>query len=215
MRSKQNKLKRKVSRHQRAGAPKIDFDSELKVVNDKLEEIKSALGMIMKQSKTWTVSMVEQLRAANSCIDDIHSFLESLLDVIIGPRTSPYNYRPRVYMLLHNLNQSDFLKSELEDEITKVKGKLVNIKTALDVRFDDKSLLNKCANAQLYIDEIYTSLLEVIHYFKNGFRSNGNRIDILALGKYQNQQIENAAHLERLRAIYADLYPNIELGESL
>ena len=214
MRSKQNKLKRKVSRYQRAGAPKTDFDSELnKLVSDKLEKIKIALRVIMKQSNTWTVAMVTQLTTARSCIDDTHLFLESLLDVIIGPRSGLLGYRPMAYMRLQDLGESDFLRTELQNEIIKVKEKLANIKTALDVRFDDKSLFLKCGSALLYIDEIHASLIEVIHYINNGFTSDGNRIDRIALGKYQIQQIENAAHAERLLQLCRQLIQHMDSVE--
>jgi hypothetical protein len=198
MRSKQNKLKRKVSRYQRAGRPKTDINSQFKVIaDDKLKQINTALAMLITQPNQWTVTMVEQLKTAKSCLDDIREFLELLLDKMLGPRIlgGPHFFTrmPIAYKLYYECNQSDFLRYELQDEITKVRDKLANIETALNVKFDDISLIKKCADGQVNIKEIYTVLSEVISYINNGYEIDANRIAVSALGKYERQQEEKAS----------------------
>ena len=84
MRSKQNKLKRKVSRRQKAGKPLKDLEKSVKDALSKLSVIETVLKSKNSHPKVWNLESVQKSKDAEDYLNDVATTLRSVLREING-----------------------------------------------------------------------------------------------------------------------------------
>ena len=97
MRSKQNKLKRRISRVQKAGRPLSDLEKRVEEAISKITHIESALKTKSSQPKIWTVDMVQKSREAEEHLKEVESTLQSVLREIRNPLGKSLPDMPGLY----------------------------------------------------------------------------------------------------------------------
>lgn len=152
MRSKQNKLKRKISRGQKAGRPLKDLEKRVEEAISKIKHIETACKSNNSQPKIWTVDMVQKSREAVEHLNDVKFTLQAVLHEIRGG--NPFRLQcvpdPRILSIQRNIIPLlQNVKRFIPDEYTKLLNdpeRRAFIEELLDKEYPGKKLSDLSEN---------------------------------------------------------------------